>query len=580
MRHSWRIWSYFRPDGLRILLSIGLLALSTAAGLLKPWPLALIVDSVLGGKPLPEWLRPWIGTASPAGTLTRLVLLMAALHGAHALLVSLQNGTVILLGLRGLERIRAAVFDWLLGLSMKQWNGLPQGEILYRATWDAYSIQTLFTQGLFGILGATTQVLAMTWVMVQLNLSLTATALITVPILVLVMRQFGGTMSRLAGQAQLAETTLATRLQQTVANLLLIQSFTREPEETEQFRVGLEQSKESRWRQHRAELAYLVVVALVLGSGSSGLVYVGARQVVSGALTVGGLWVFLAYLAQLYEPLNQLSQLGTTLTNALAGTRRVIDLMENQAVEVDGNRPFQAEAGRLPAIRFEAVSFSYDGRRAALDEVNLAINPGEVVALIGPSGAGKTTLLQMIPRFLDPTSGVIRMDGVAIPEFERRSLRLGISVLLQEPLLLPTSIAENLAYGNLQSTREQIIEAAKLANADDFIRRLPKGYDTIVGDGAARLSVGEKQRLNLARAFLKNAPVLLLDEPTSALDVESESLVLDGLRLLTKKRTTIMVAHRLETLRIADRIIELRNGRIGSIYRTEDWFNSRRHSVQ
>ena len=576
INYGWRIWRYFRPYGLRIVLSIGLLALSTVAGLLKPWPLAIIVDSVLGEKPLPNGLEHWMGTATPTARLTQLALMMAILHGAHAVLVSIQNGTVILLGLRGLERIRSAVFDWLLGLSIRRWNSLPQGEILYRATWDAFSIQTLFTQGVFGVLGASTQVLAMTWVMLHLNLSLTATALLTIPILVLVMRQFGGAMSRLAGDAQLEETALATRLQQTVTNLLLIQSFTREQEESGQFRLGLDRSRESRWRQHRAELAYLVVVALVLGVGSAGLVYVGARQVVGGALTVGGLWVFLAYLAQLYEPLNQLSQLGTTLTNAFAGTRRVIDLMEDQPNETDGKQVFRARETGLPGIRFESVSFSYDGQRAALNGVTLEVHPGEVVALIGPSGAGKTTLLQMIPRFLEPSHGVIRMDGIAIPELERRSLRRGISVLLQEPLLLPTTIAENLGYGNPQSTREEIIEAARLANADEFIRRLPKGYDTIVGDGAARLSVGEKQRLNLARAFLKNAPILLLDEPTSALDVESESLVLEGLRLLTKQRTTIMVAHRLETLRIADRIVELRDGRIGAIYRTDEWFNSRR----
>ncbi len=565
MRQIWRIWSYFRPDRTRLIVSVGLLALSTAAGLLKPWPLAIIVDCILGNQPLPEPWAGWVSAATPTASLARLVSAMAFLYAAHALLVAVQSGTVIQLGLRGLGRVRTAVYDWLLRLPLGQWNALPQGEVLYRATWDTYSFQTLFTQGLFGLLGASAQVLAMTWVMARLNIPLTVTALLTVPALMVVMRWLGGRMARLAGAAQAADTSVATRLQQTVANLLLIQSFTREPEEARQFQGSLVDATSARWRQHRAELAYLAVVAGVLGVGTSMLVWMGSRQVLAGMLTVGELWVFLAYLAQLYEPLNQLSQLGTTLTNAFAGSRRVIELIEEPESKSDGTQRFPHSEGQLPEVRFEDVHFSYNGRSPALDGASFEVQPGEVVALIGPSGAGKTTLLQLVPRFLVPGSGRVRIDGIPVAEIAVRSLRGGISVLLQEPLLLPTTVAENLAYGKPEATRAEVEEAARQANADEFIRRLPQGYDTLIGDGAARLSVGEKQRINLARAFLKDAPILLLDEPTSALDVESESLVLEGLKSLTRNRTTLMVAHRLETLKIADRVVSLRGGRVEAV---------------
>ncbi len=565
MRHVWRIWSFFRPDGARLTVSVGLLTLSTAAGLLKPWPLALVIDCVLGQKSFPGGWAGWMGSLPPTAALAVLVTAMAALHLFHALLVALQNGTVIHLGLRGLGRVRCAVYDWLLRLPLRRWNALPQGEVLYRATWDTYSFQTLFTQGLFGLLGASTQVLAMTWVMARLNVPLTLTALLTIPVLLAVMRGLGGRMARLAGIAQTADTSVATRLQQTVANLLLIQSFTRELEETRQFQRSLADASSARWRQHRAELGYLAIVAAVLGAGTALLVWMGARQVLAGWLTVGELWVFLAYLTQLYEPLNQLSQLGTTLTNAFAGSRRVIELIEEPNGKPDGNRAFPRSLNSVPEVRFESVHFSYDGRSPALDGASFEVLPGEVVALIGPSGAGKTTLLQLVPRFLEPMSGRVCIDGISVAEIALRSLRTGVSVLLQEPLLLPTSVAENLAFGKPEATRDQVVAAARQANADDFIRRLPQGYDTVIGDGAARLSVGEKQRINLARAFLKDAPILLLDEPTSALDVESEELVLEGLRALARNRTTLMVAHRLQTLQIADRVVSLRNGRVEAI---------------
>jgi ATP-binding cassette subfamily B protein/subfamily B ATP-binding cassette protein MsbA len=310
--------------------------------------------------------------------------------------------------------------------------------------------------------------------------------------------------------------------------------------------------------------------ANVLALGTAAIVGFGVGRVEQGVLTVGELLVFLAYLTQLYEPLNQLSHLGATVSNARAGAHRVLELLEDiPPVGRDEGQESLPGRGQW-SVEFVGVGFGYTAERQVFQELNLAIAPGEVVALIGPSGSGKTTLLQLIPRLLDPDQGEVRVGGRAVRKLRREDLRKNVSLVLQEPLLLPTTVAENIGYGCEGATREQIEAAARAANADGFIRRLPAGYDTVVGEGAARLSVGEKQRINLARAFLKDAPVLLLDEPTSALDSESEQAVLEGLRSLLKGRTVLMVAHRFATLREVNRIAVLNDGKIQEIGTASD----------
>ena len=560
MRQFWRALSFFRTDWPRVLAGLGLLALTTLAGLLKPWPMALIVDSVLGHNPFPESVGQVIGGMPLAQQLGLLVAAMVALHFGTAIIGAVQNAVVIITGLRGLSRVRRAVFDWLLRLSLRRLQGAQAGDLIYRATWDTYAFQTLFTQGVFTFLGALASVLAMTLVMWRLNVTLTLVALATVPLLLLVILGFSGSMGRRAGDAQSADAGIATTVQQLVMNLQLIQSFTREATEAEHFNRQAQTSFKARWLQHRTEVAYLATVSGVFALGTAAIVWAGSREVVAGNLSVGQLLVFLAYLTQLYDPLNQLSHVGSTVTNARAGTHRVLALLDEKEPLPDGNRT--VIRGVDTGLEFEGVKFGYTAEREVLHGVSFRIGAGEAVALIGPSGAGKTTLLQLIPRFLDPSGGTVKLGGVDLREFKLQSLREHVALVLQEPLLLPASIAENIGYGRPGATRAQIEAAARSANAHIYIEKLPQGYDTIVGDGAARLSVGEKQRLNLARAFLKDAPILLLDEPTSALDTESEALVLASLRELMRGRTTLMVAHRLSTLRTVNRIIALQDGRI------------------
>jgi ATP-binding cassette subfamily B protein/subfamily B ATP-binding cassette protein MsbA len=544
----------YREDWPRVVLALGLAVLVTGAGLLKPWPLARLVDG---------WSTTGAGVASDT---VRWVVLLFVVYAAHAVLGSLLNLILIQTGLRGLRRVRQSMFDWLLGLSLRRLLGRPAGDLIYRATWDTCAFQTLFQQGLFTLLTAGGSLVAMSVVMWQLNRTLALVALGTVPPLLLVMRVFSKGIGTRASAAQSSDSRLAERFQQVLAHLPVVQSFTAERRESDGFAVDAELALGARARQHRFELVYLAAVGVAFAAGTAAIVWFGSKELASGRITLGTFLVFLAYLAQFYEPLHQLSHVGTTVSNAGAGARRVLELLEQIPEPAPPAHPLHLPTARASGrqIEFIEVGFSYEPGQPVLLGVNLRIEPGETVAIVGPSGSGKSTLLAMIPRFLDPSQGRVTIDDVDLRRLRLGELRRAVAWLPQEPVLLPISIADNIAYGLPGATRDQVESAAREAQVDGFIRRLPRGYDTVVGDGAVRMSVGEKQRLNLARAFLKDAPVLLLDEPTSALDAESEQLVMDALQRLRKGRTTLMVAHRTNTLSLVDRVFRIGSQRENS----------------
>jgi ATP-binding cassette subfamily B protein/subfamily B ATP-binding cassette protein MsbA len=536
----------YRPDTARCAAALGLVGLTTAAAVIKPWPLAWILDALSG-------------RSGDTDSIPRWTLALLGAYLLHGFLGAAQQSLVITLGLRGLQRIRHQVFERLLRLSPREVQGTAAGDWIYRATWDTYAFQTLFTHGIFTGLTAGAGVIAMTVVMARIHLPLTAVALATVPPLIAVMRFFGPRLQRAATQAQTTDAGIAAAVQQGVANLSLIQAFTRESTLTNAFDQQAAEAFHARRHQHRSEVIYLAAVAAILAAGTAGIVALGSREVSAGRLTLGQLLVFLAYLAQLYEPLNQLSHLGGTISTAQASAQRVLEWLDTPDHCANGTTPTPRPAHGVD-LEFSGVGFAYDPDRPVLRGLDLRLKPGEIVAIVGPSGAGKTTLLQLIPRFLEPAAGQIRWCGLDLKSLDRHSLRRQVSWVLQEPLLLSATIAENIGFGREAATRDEIEAAAQAAHAHEFILRLPHGYDTRVGDGAARLSVGEKQRIHLARAFLKDAPVLLLDEPTSALDGESEAAVLAAVQRLTRGRTTLMVAHRPETLHIAHRILRLESG--------------------
>ena len=584
MKSLLRVLRFYRPDAARIAFAIALLALSTAGSLLKPWPLALIVDNVLGGKPFPSLLS-WAQGWAPAALLGLFGLSIVLLHTGQGALAAWQNLTSIKIGLRGLVRVRMEAFRWLEQISLRYHQGRSQGDLIYRMSWDTYAFQTLFQQGLFTLLSASLSLVLMLLVMWRLNRPLAAVALLMVPLLVLSMRILGRGMSRRSLAAHQADSQVTSSIQQTITALPLIQSYTREESEQERFSVRVQEALQKRVAQHGWEVFYWLAIASGFGVASALLTWLGASQVLAGRLTVGELLVFLGYLTQLYEPLNQLSHVGATVADASAGTQRVIELLDAPPELADapnaravlnrsqsgaperlsgpGTNAPSADALRVEGnLSFDHVSFGYQPDRAILKDVSFTLRAGEALAIIGPSGAGKTTLLQLLPRFYDPTSGAVRLEGVDLRDLKLKDLRRQVALVPQEPILLLASVAENIAYGKPGASSAEIEAAARAAHADEFIRGLPQQYETVVGDGAARLSAGEKQRINVARAFLKNAPILVLDEPTSALDVESEELVVNSLARLMENRTAILVAHRLSTVRRVDQIVVIEAGRI------------------
>jgi ATP-binding cassette subfamily B protein/subfamily B ATP-binding cassette protein MsbA len=359
--------------------------------------------------------------------------------------------------------------------------------------------------------------------------------------------------------AQQADSRVTSLVQQSIAALPLTQSYTREDYEAGRFQGEAVEAQKRRLSQHGSELAYGFAIALIFGFGAAMTAWLGGRQVLAGALTLGKLLVFLSYLLQLYEPLNQLSYVGATVAGAAAGTRRVFEILDAPESVPDGK--LSPKPG-VQQIDFRGVSFAYEPGREVLREISLSLRRGETAALVGPSGAGKTTLLLMLPRFFDPTGGGIELDGVDLREFRLQDLRRQMALVLQEPIILPATVAENIAYGKPGATAEEIQAAARAANAAAFIEKLPQQFQTRIGDGAARLSAGERQRINLARAFLKDAPILLLDEPTSALDAESEALIAASLRELLRDRIGLIVAHRPATIAGLARVLEMADGRL------------------
>lgn len=575
MKRLLRALSFFREDTPRIVAVSALLVASVGANLLKPWPLALIVDCVVGNKSLPVWLQRWDFAANKFALLAALALVILALHFGQGALSAAQNFLSIRIGLHGLRRVRNAVFCCLQRLSLRSLQKSQAGDLIYRASWDTYAFQTLFQQGLISFLTALLSLALMLVVMWNLNhyLALVATGL--VPLLLLSIRVFGTQMRERGVAAQQADSQVLSLLEQNISAHQLIQSYTRERLEEEKFLRQTEVAQQKRLSQHGWELLYWLGISVVFGIGTAAIVWLGSRQVLQGRLTIGELLIFVTYLAQLYEPLNQLSHVGATVSSAGAGTQRVFEILDapEDVKDSPNSRPL-IRAGTYPAkpppnpillqgnLSFDHLTFGYEPGKPVLHDLSFTVRAGESLAIIGPSGSGKTTLLNLVPRFFDTTSGSVRIEGVDVRQIALHDLRANIALVLQEPVLVPGSVAENIAFARPDASIEQIQAAARAANAHDFISKLPQGYNTIIGAGAAILSVGERQRLNLARAFLKDAPILLLDEPTSALDDESEALVMKSLTDLMRGRTTLIVAHRLSTIERVTTVLVLEDGKI------------------
>ncbi|MBA3358001.1 MAG: ABC transporter ATP-binding protein [Thermoleophilaceae bacterium] len=559
-RRQARLLRYVKPHWRGLIVLLATMLANVALDLLRPWPIKLVVDNVLGDAGLPGILRWLPGVEGPRGLLTWVVVgtLLIFLLGTVANMAYTYYS--LRLGQRMTYSLAADLFGHLQRMSLLFHTRRPVGDLISRVTGDSWCVNTLVTDALVPALQSVVTLVAMFVVMWNLQPTLTLLALGVLPFFVIVIRLLGGPIKDRTREQLDLEGSMMSHVEQTLNAVPAVQAFTREELEVKRFDSYANRTVVAYVRATVAGLWFELFAGLVTTIGTAAVIYVGANLALDGKLTAGTIIVFLAYLTSLYEPLNDITHTAQTVQGAAAEADRVSEILETEPAIQD--RPHAREARVDGRIRYEDVTFGYTPGRPVLHGVSLEADPGDVIAIVGPTGAGKTTLMNLLVRFFDPWSGKVTIGGVDLRDFKHRSLRGQIALVLQDPFIFPLSIADNIAYGRPQASRDDVEAAARAANAHEFITRLPGGYDTVVGERGATLSGGEKQRLSIARAFLKDAPVLILDEPTSALDARTEGALLEALERLMKGRISFIIAHRLSTIRQATRILVLDRGKI------------------
>jgi ATP-binding cassette subfamily B protein/subfamily B ATP-binding cassette protein MsbA len=568
LRVTVRLLRRFLPGQLRgLFLGLLLLLLASGVTLLRPWPLKLILDSVVGQIPLPDsigWLaRNDYAASNPTVFLLTVfcgtLLLVEAVMGACNVLSAYVLHSV---ALRMVFRLRCMLFDHIQRHSLQFHESKSVGDSLYRVAWDSYCIQAIFSEGLMPALTASVTLLGIALVMLTRDWRLTVAALGAAVPLIYLIRRLDRPMTDQSLRVHQFESDVSTRVEETLIGIRAVQAFGREQFESERFRTKASASLLANLRLTVLQTASQAIVGLILALGTAVIIWFATRSVLAGVLTPGDLVLLVAYLAMIFKPLETLSYTAAAVQNAAAGARRVLTVLDETPKVTD--RPDAHDfADRVQGkIVFENLWFGYSADRPVLSGVNLEIAAGTTLAVVGASGAGKTTMASLILRFYDPTAGRITLDGSDLRAVTLKSLRKNVALVTQEPILFAASISENIGYGREEATREEIEAAASAAGAHEFIQAMPEQYDTQIAERGIGLSGGQRQRIAIARAFLKNAPVVIFDEPTASLDSETEERLLQAFRRLMKGRTALIIAHRLSTVRDAHRIVVLQMGRV------------------
>jgi ATP-binding cassette, subfamily B, bacterial len=533
-------------------------------GALAPWPLKTVVDNVLGGQPLP-W--PLASLAQATVGTSAVALLLAVV--AAGLLLQLMSEVVMMLhtqlqvntGQRILYDLRGRLLDHLLALGLRHHVVTRTADSVYRLEADAYCVNDLAIGGIFPLTTAALKLVVMFAILARLDLSLALLSLSVVPFLFACFRYYSTRMVDRAERVKQLESSLVERMFEILSSIRVVKSFAREPYELGRFNRLGDDTMRARLRLTWQESFFAIALSATTLVGTALILTVGGIHVLDGRLTVGGLLVVLAYLSAVYNPLSSIAHTTGSLQQAVVSARRVREIFAITPEARDAANGLDATHIHGD-VRFDQVSFAYDAHRTILDAVSFTARPGEMVAIVGLTGAGKTTLASLIPRFFEPTGGQVLIDGIDATKYSLRSLRERIALVPQEAVLFGGSIAENIRYGRLTATDAEVEAAATAAYLEPFVARLPQGYQTPLAEAGGTFSGGERQRLGIARALLKDARILILDEPTSSLDAISEAAVFSALRTLRQGRTTIVIAHRLSTIRDADRILVLDDGRL------------------
>jgi ATP-binding cassette, subfamily B, bacterial len=548
-----RVLRYYRPFLTQTMFGLCLSLIGIGLNLLKPWPFKIIVDDFLraGSAIHPDW-RFWV------------LLLCLALIGIQLLwgiINWITNYLFVKIGLQALLKLRTDLYSYLQSLSLKYHDARRSSDSSFRVAYDSQSIQTIYNKGFTNIFGSIITLIGTFLIMLRLDWQLTLVSLGIVPLVVGAIYVFAHRIRLESTSIQEQESAVLAQAQEGLSSIRMVHAFGREEFEVRQFQQQARQSLQANLRLTLTNVNSALVISTLMVVGTAVMYYIGTLHVLAGTLTLGSLLVFSAYLLMLYQPLESLTYTAWAMEGATAGAKRCFEVLDRQDDVRDSPNAVDISSAK-GAIEFCSVNFGYAESRIVLRDINLSITPNQIVGLVGGTGAGKSTLLSLVPRFYDPTTGSVMLDGRDVREITKKSLRAQIAIVLQDTLLFSTTVRENIAYGRPDATEEEIIEAARRAQADEFIRQMPQEYSSLVGERGGHLSVGQRQRIGIARAFLKNAPILLLDEPTSALDPSTESAIMETIKELMRGRTTLIATHRLATIHNLDQIIVLEHGRI------------------
>jgi len=536
----------------------------TFTDVLEPWPIKIVIDNILQSNKLPAWLAGFVSGMfgqNKMAILNFAVAAVAVIAVVGAISSYAEKYLTTSVSQWVTHDLRRTLYNHIQRLSLAEHDKAQTGDLISRVTSDIDAVQDFVNSALLGILVNVLTLIGMTVVMLYINWRFTLISLSIAPALFVVVYSFTRSIKKASRAVRKKESELVSVVEEVLTSVRVVKAFAREDFEVTRFESQSRDSVETALEARSIKAKLSPIVDVMVAIGTCLVLGYGARLALSGQLSAGVLIVFLLYLGKMYKPMRELSKMTDTVSKAMVGYERIQEVMEIEARVRDLSRARRAPRfkGR---IEFGHVNFAYDEKSPVLKDVSFSIKPGCVAAFVGPSGTGKTTIISLIPRFYDPQSGTVKIDGADIRGYKLKSVREQISFVLQETLLFHASVRDNIAYGKPDATRDQIVRAAKLANAHEFIEKMPEGYNTMIGERGTTLSGGQRQRIAIARAIIRDTPILILDEPTSGLDSASEQAVIEALDRLMEGKTSIIVAHHLSAIRHADVVFVVKDSEL------------------